>query len=226
MVFSTWKFFVQVPPTLLEKQKFKVESLLWIHKNACEAQYTTFHVHCQDETGLHMWTCYFNLQNKIKIYDDHWCLHKPVAFNTHNNIQLFFSTLQMAKEPCPNNPIGSIRLHMGSFVWSYSDNGLENWCTRSAGPVKLVRVFIYCTGPGVGTFGYIILRRKDSRCALAHSSVWAERVGQREVGGVTCRVLCTWQLPGLAIKEPWFILSKPIPTLVAWTGIENATLTF
>ena len=30
-----------------------------------------------------------------------------------------------------------------------------------------------------------------------HGSVSAEKVGQREVGGVTCNVLCTWWLPGL-----------------------------
>ena len=43
----------------------------------------------------------------------------------------------------------------------------------------------------------------------------AERVGQGEVGGVTHRVLCTGQLLGLAIKEPWLALSGPIPTLAA-----------
>ena len=32
----------------------------------------------------------------------------------------------------------------------------------------------------------------------------AESVGQREVGGVTCRVLYTWQLLGLAVK--WLAL--------------------
>ena len=40
----------------------------------------------------------------------------------------------------------------------------------------------------------------------------AERVGQGEVGGVTRRVLYTWQLLGLAVKEPW---SGPIPALAA-----------
>ena len=45
----------------------------------------------------------------------------------------------------------------------------------------------------------------------------AERVRQGEVGGVIHRVLCTWQLLGLAVKGP-------IPTLVAQTGLENATL--
>ena len=28
-------------------------------------------------------------------------------------------------------------------------------------------------------------------------------VGQGEVGGVTCRVTCTWWLLGLAVKAPW-----------------------
>ena len=44
------------------------------------------------------------------------------------------------------------------------------------------------------------------------------------MGGVTHRVLCTWQLLGLAVKEPWLALSEPIPTLVAQTGLENAIL--
>ena len=32
-------------------------------------------------------------------------------------------------------------------------------------------------------------------------SALAEKVGQGEVGGVTHRVLCTWQLLSLAVKE-------------------------
>ena len=38
-------------------------------------------------------------------------------------------------------------------------------------------------------------------CTLALHS--AQRVGQGEVGGVIRRVLCSWQLLGLAVKEPW-----------------------
>ena len=38
-----------------------------------------------------------------------------------------------------------------------------------------------------------------SACWCAGSAS-AERVGQGEVGGVTRRVLCTWQLLGLAVK--------------------------
>ena len=34
-------------------------------------------------------------------------------------------------------------------------------------------------------------------------------VGQGEVGGVICRVLCTWQLLGLAIKGPWSVPGMP-----------------
>ena len=49
----------------------------------------------------------------------------------------------------------------------------------------------------------------------------AERGGQREVGGVTCRVTCTWWLLGLAVKVPW----GAFLALAAWTGLENATLT-
>ena len=56
-------------------------------------------------------------------------------------------------------------------------------------------------------------------------SALAERVGQGEVGGVTRRVLCTWQLLGLAVKEPWLAPSGSIPALVAHTGLENVSLT-
>ena len=46
------------------------------------------------------------------------------------------------------------------------------------------------------------------------------------VGGVIRRVVCTWRLLGLAVKEPWLALSGSIPVLVAQTGLENTTLTF
>ena len=46
-------------------------------------------------------------------------------------------------------------------------------------------------------------------------SVSAERVGQGEVGqgavgGLTRRVLCTWQLLGLVVKGPWLAPGGPI----------------
>ena len=68
-------------------------------------------------------------------------------------------------------------------------------------------------------FGYIILHTARA-CSAS-----AKRVGQGEVGGVTCRVTCTWWLLGLAVKVPWLGLCGPIPALAAWTGFENATLT-
>ena len=43
----------------------------------------------------------FDFWNKIQIYNDCQDLHKTVAFNTHSNIPSF-STLEMAKEPCPS----------------------------------------------------------------------------------------------------------------------------
>ena len=48
----------------------------------------------------------------------------------------------------------------------------------------------------INTFGCIILQ-------------------QEEVGGVTHRVLCTWQLLGLAVKEPRLAPSGPILALAA-----------
>ena len=49
---------------------------------------------------------------------------------------------------------------------------------------------------------------------------------QEEVGGVTHRVLCTWQLPGLGAKGPCLALSGPILPLAACRGVENVILTF
>ena len=40
-------------------------------------------------------------------------------------------------------------------------------------------------------------------------------MGQREVGGVTCKVTCTWWLLGLTIKAPWLGLGGPILALAA-----------
>ena len=51
-----------------------------------------------------------------------------------------------------------------------------------------------------------------------HGSASAERVGQGEVGGFTCRVTCTWWLLGLAVKMPWLGSGGPILALAAWTG--------
>ena len=58
------------------------------------------------------------------------------------------------------------------------------------------------------------------------ASASAERVGQGEVGGVTCRVTCTWWLLGLAVKAPWLGPGGSILPLATCTGLENAALTF
>ena len=50
---------------------------------------------------------------------------------------------------------------------------------------------------------------------LHAASALAERVGQREVGGVTGRVLCTWWLLGLALKRPWLVSGGPPHALTA-----------
>ena len=57
---------------------------------------------------------------------------------------------------------------------------------------------------------------------LRVGSASAERVGQEEVGGVTTR---TCWLLGLAVKEPLLGLGRPPLTLIAWTGLQNTTLT-
>ena len=46
-------------------------------------------------------------------------------------------------------------------------------------------------------------------------SASAERVRQREVNGVTCRVLCTWWLLGLAVEGPCLGLGWPTLALTA-----------
>ena len=40
-------------------------------------------------------------------------------------------------------------------------------------------------------------------------SASAERVGQKEVGGVSRRVLCTWWLLGFTVKRPWLGAGGP-----------------
>ena len=45
-------------------------------------------------------------------------------------------------------------------------------------------------------------------------SASAETVGQGEVGGVIYRILCTWQLLGLAVKGPWLTQGGPILALL------------
>ena len=57
---------------------------------------------------------------------------------------------------------------------------------------------------------------------LRVGSASAERVGQEEVCGVTTR---TWWLLGLAVKEPLLGPGGPPLTLIAWTGLQNTTLT-
>ena len=50
---------------------------------------------------------------------------------------------------------------------------------------------------------------------LRAGSASAEKVGQGEVGGVTRRVLCTWELLGLVVKGPWLGPGGPILGLAA-----------
>ena len=45
--------------------------------------------------------------------------------------------------------------------------------------------------------------------------VGEEEVGEEEVGGVTRRVLCAWQLLGLAVQGPWLGPGGPILSLAA-----------
>ena len=56
-------------------------------------------------------------------------------------------------------------------------------------------------------------------------SASAERVGQGEVGGITCRMLWTLWLIGLAVNGPWLGPGGPPLALTAWTGLDNTMLT-
>ena len=50
---------------------------------------------------------------------------------------------------------------------------------------------------------------------MGQGEVGQGAVGQGEVGGVTRRVLCTWQLLGLAAKGPWLAPGGPTLGLAA-----------
>ena len=49
----------------------------------------------------------------------------------------------------------------------------------------------------------------------------AKKVGYGEVGGFQHRVACTWQLPWLAVENPW---SAPAGSFLTQTGIDKAPL--
>ena len=52
----------------------------------------------------------------------------------------------------------------------------------------------------------------------------AKKAGQVEVGGFQHGVLCTWQLPWLAVEKPWSALAGPFLTLLAQTGSRTTPL--
>ena len=82
-------------------------------------------------------------------------------------------------------------------------------------PVVISYPFKHCSALLVTS--HCALRRKY-KIVSAHwhaGSAPAERVGQKEIDGVTRRVLCTWWLLGLAVEGPWLGLGGPILTLTA-----------
>ena len=66
-----------------------------------------------------------------------------------------------------------------------------------------------------GREGFLGSKRVFANRRWRAGSASAERVGQGEVGGVTRRVLCTWQLLGLAAKGPWLAPGGPTLGLAA-----------
>ena len=60
---------------------------------------------------------------------------------------------------------------------------------------------------------FLVPNTKIVSVCLRAGSVSAGTVGHGEVGGVTCRVLCTWQLLGFAVKRAWLAPGRPILTL-------------
>ena len=61
-------------------------------------------------------------------------------------------------------------------------------------------------GTGGGGWGHPqgAVHMAAARLGCKRTVVGQGVVGQGEVGGVTRRVLCTWQLLGLAAKGPWW----------------------
>ena len=60
-----------------------------------------------------------------------------------------------------------------------------------------------------------------------HASCWIHGVVSliSAMGGFQHGVLCTWQLPWLAVKKPWSALA-PLLSLLTQTGIDKAPLLF
>jgi len=62
------------------------------------------------------------------------------------------------------------------------------------------------------------------QCPLELGSVWAEMVGQGEVGGCTQRVQASWSCLGSALERPWLALGGPFFASFAQTGWETVFL--
>ena len=61
-----------------------------------------------------------------------------------------------------------------------------------------------CKELRVGVRAKLCVLCRIDRLGVSHTdSASAGRVGQRELGGITCSVLCTWPLLGLVVKGPW-----------------------
>ena len=54
----------------------------------------------------------------------------------------------------------------------------------------------------------------------------AKKVGLGKVGGIQHRVLCTWQLPWLAVEKPWSALAWAFLFFLTQTGVDKAPLPF
>ena len=61
------------------------------------------------------------------------------------------------------------------------------------------------------------IRFEDRFCAI---------VGCGEVGGFQHGVLCTWQLPGLAVEKPRSSLAGPLLLFLTQMGVNKAPLPF
>ena len=88
------------------------------------------------------------------------------------------------------------------------------------GVVKVTRLLINPLNPIVRFWLHHTAHcaEKIVSARLRTGSASAERVGQGEVGGVIGRVVCTWWLPGLALKRPLLVPVGPPHALTAWTG--------
>ena len=67
-------------------------------------------------------------------------------------------------------------------------------------------------------------RYQLAQFVLKISFALVKKVGQGEMGGFQYGVLCTWQLPWLAVEKPWPAPAWSFLSLLTQTGVDKAPL--